>query len=99
MKRNVSEAFDGCVRRLDRLYETRRADAPPDFLERIDFWHAVCGLPKEVHWRMHTLRIWRNASVHHDEQRWVRDGPRGADEASQHIAELDARVRALERGA
>ena len=55
-------------------------------------------MPDGVRSRMHALRIWRNASVHHDEERWARDGPRSADEASQHIAELDARLRALELG-
>jgi len=98
VKRNVSEAFDGCVRRLDQLYEASSAAAPPDFLDRIDHWHATCGLPEEVRSRMQTLRIWRNASLHHDDQRWAKDGPRSADEASQHITELDERIRALEHG-
>ena len=46
--------------------------------------------------RMQKLRIWRNASLHHDDQRWAKDGPLSADEASWHIAELDASLRALE---
>ena len=98
VKRNVSEAFDGCLRRLDKLFARSGAGTPADFLERIDHWHASCGLPEEVRSRMQMLRIWRNASLHHDDQRWARDGPRSAEEASQHIAELDARIRALEQG-
>ena len=96
MKRNVSEAFDGCMRRLDRLYESGRASAPSDFFERIDHWHVSCGLPEEVRSRMQTLRIWRNASLHHNEERWATDGPRSAEAASRHIAKLDALIRGLE---
>ena len=37
---------------------------------------------------MQTLRIWRNASLHKNEERWRADGPRDAAEASQLITEL-----------
>ena len=60
--RNVSEAFDSCMRRLDELYKARRGHVPSDFFERINFWATECALPPEVHERMHTLRIWRNAA-------------------------------------
>ena len=99
VKRNVSEAFDRYMRRLDSLFESGRASAPSEFIERIDYWHASCGLPEEVRSRMQKLRIWRNASLHHDDARWAKDGPRSADEASRRIAELETRVRALEPGA
>ena len=83
------------MRRLDELYKARRAHAPSDFLERINFWAAECALPPEVHARMHTLRIWRNASLHHDDERWAREGARDEADASAHIAELDAQLRRL----
>ena len=96
VQRNVSEAFDSCVRRLDDLYKSAAADAPVDFHERIDYWRRACGMPHEVHRRMHTLRIWRNASLHHNEERWSSEGPRSAAEATQYVAELDKRIRQLE---
>ena len=46
----------------------------------------------EIHAKMHRLRIWRNASEHHDEQRWACDGPRSAEEAAQLIEELASSV-------
>ena len=95
VKRNVGDSFDLYMRRLDGLLGSNRAGAPSDFLERIDQYHKSCGLPEEVRSRMQTLRIWRNASLHHDDARWARDGPGSADEASRHIAELDARIRVL----
>ena len=64
-------------------------------MERIDHYHKSFGLPEEVRSRMQTLRIWRNASLHHNDARWARDGPASADEASRHIAELEARIRAV----
>ena len=96
VKRNVRDAFDLYMRRLDSLFESNRTGAPSDFLERIDHYHKSSGLPEEVRSRMQTLRIWRNASLHHDDARWAKDGPGSADEASRHIAELDARIRALQ---
>ena len=88
VQRNVSEAFNACIRRLDEVYQSHGAQAPPDFNERIDYWRASCGLPEKVHALLHTLRIWRNASLHHDAQRWARDGPRSDAEASKLIEEL-----------
>ena len=48
--------------------------------------------------RLHTLRIWRNAASHHDDERWRRDGPRTEAEASQLVAEATRAIEALERG-
>ena len=96
VQRNVSDAFASFMRRLDVLHWSTSDDAPADFRERIDFWRSVCGLPEAVHARMHRLRIWRNASEHHDQQRWAREGPRDAREAAEFIKELDASVTALE---
>jgi hypothetical protein len=83
------------IRRLDELY--RSAQAPADFVDRIDYWHTACSLPADVHPKLHTLRVWRNASLHHDEQRWAREGPRSAEAASRFIAELDVRLCELEK--
>ena len=66
-------------------------------VDRISYWWSVCGMPDEVHSRMHTLRVWRNASVHHDEDRWAQDGPRNAEAASRLVAELDALIRECSR--
>ena len=66
VQRNVSDAFDMLLRRLDKVYHAASAEAPTDFLVRIDYWRKSCGLPPDVHSRMHRLRIWRNASLHHD---------------------------------
>eukprot|EP00665_Eupelagonemidae_sp_cell47_P009787 gene9788-202_t len=72
--------------RLGRHYERRglAAAAPKDFLERIDHWHAACGLPEEVRGPLHTLRIWRNASEHRDEG--------SPEEARRHLAALQAAI-------
>ena len=80
--------------RLGRHYERRglAAAAPKDFLERIDHWHAACGLPEEVRGPLHTLRIWRNASEHRDEGRWQADGPRSPEKARRHLAALQAAI-------
>ena len=44
---------------------------------------------------MQTLRVWRNASLHKDEQRWRADGPCGAAEASLLITALANAVATL----
>jgi hypothetical protein len=95
VQRNVSEAFATCMRRLDELYQTHRSQAPPDFLERLDYWHSTCKLPSKLHSRMHTLRIWRNASEHDDQQRWAREGPCSAQEAERFIAKIDRTLTML----
>ena len=96
VQRNVSEAFHLFIRRLDQLYESASAEAPTDFLARIDFWRDACDLAPDIHARLHRLRIWRNAAEHQDEQRWAREGPSGAAAAAQHMAALDARLKELD---
>ena len=91
VQRNVTDAFATCMRRLDDLYQAHMPRAPHGFLERIDFWHSDCGLPDDVHGRMHTLRVWRNASEHSD----LQCGPRDAAEAALLIAELDRALTLL----
>ena len=95
LQSNVVAAFRTFMQRLDEVYRSSSAAAPTGFLERLDYWRSACGLPDAVHERMHKLRVWRNASEHHDQQRWAREGPRDADEAATFIAQLEASVRSL----
>ena len=95
LQRNVAEAFDNVMRRLDKLYESRDADAPPDFEPRLHFWRDECGLPAEAHSQLQTLRIWRNASLHRDAGQWQRKGPPSAQAASEHLAALWSTVDRL----
>jgi len=95
VQRNVAEAFDTVIRRLDELYHSRDADAPRDFERRLHFWRDVCGLPAEAHSQLQTLRVWRNASLHHDTEQWQRKGPRSAQAASQYLAALWSTVDRL----
>ena len=74
----------------------KAAAAPADFKERIDFWRTSCGLPKEVHSGLHRLRVWRNASEHHDAQRWRAEGPRDEAEFTDLVGELGRGIEALE---
>ena len=100
VQRNVTDAFNTCMRRLATMYKHAEAQTPEDFDERINYWREACGLPEEVHTRLHTLRRWRNMSEHHLEQpeRWASKGP-SAKVASEHIAELQVRIDALTFGA
>ena len=95
LQRNVAEAFDNVMRRLDKLYESRDADAPPDFEPRLHFWRDECGLPAEAHSQLQTLRIWRNASLHRNAGQWQRKGPPSAQAASEHLAALWSTVDRL----
>ena len=100
VQRNVTDAFSTCMRRLATLYKDAEAQTPEEFDERINYWREACGLPEEVHTRLHTLRRWRNMSEHHLDQpeRWASKGP-SAKVASEHIAELQVRIDALTFGA
>ena len=95
LQRNVAEAFDNVMRRLDDLYHSRDAEAPRDFESRLHFWRDVCGLPAEAHSQLQTLRVWRNASLHHDAGQWQRKGPRSAQSASEHLAALCSTIDRL----
>ena len=77
LQRNASSAFDAAVRMLDTRYKEKRAEAPGEFKERIDFYRRSCGMTAALHERLHQLRIWRNAAEHQDEERWRREGPAG----------------------
>ena len=98
VQRNVSEAFDNFMRRLAQLYEDAAADElPKEFDVRIHFWFTACGLPDDARAGLQKLRVWRNASLHHDQQRWAREGPCSVDEASQHVRGLEHTIAALEK--
>ena len=96
LKQNATKAFNLLVGRLDGVYAARAAAAPADFKERIDFWRTSCGLPKEVHSGLHRLRVWRNASEHHDERRWRAEGPRDEREFTDLVGGLGRGIEALE---
>ena len=95
LQRNVSGAFSALMRRLDAMYAPGTAAPPADFRERIDHWHASCGMPKLMHSKMHQLRVWRNASEHHDAQRWRKVGP-SEPAFTQLILEVQREVETLE---
>ena len=95
VQRNVAEAFDTVMRRLDDLYHSRDADAPRDFERRLHYWRDVCGLPAEAHSQLQTLRVWRNASLHHDAGQWQRKGPHSAQAASEYLTALWSTVDRL----
>ena len=59
-------------------------------------WHSACGLSNTARKDLHVLRIWRNASDHHDSERWRRDGPSSAEEASAVLDRIAAAIGALE---
>ena len=74
---------------------SRDADAPREFERRLHFWRDECGLPSEAHSQLQTLRIWRNASLHHDADQWRQKGPSSAQAASEHLAALSSAVDRL----
>ena len=112
LQRNTSNGFDAAMRRLAVVYaasaaafaaqqlETPAAGAARHgFEEQINFWHAHCGMHRRLKDDLHTLRRWRNASDHHDAERWRRDGPSSESVASELLARVEAAASALETGA
>ena len=96
LQRNVSNGFDAAMRRLEAVYGATEGDAPAGFEELINYWHSACGLSDAARHDLHVLRIWRNASDHHDSDRWRRDGPRSDGEAMALLERIGAAVDALE---
>ena len=96
LQQNMLLAFDNVVPRLDTVYAARAADAPPGFEERINFWHRECGMPATLKDKLHKLRIWANAGRHHDNERWLREGPRNEAEALRLVSEVEAALGGLE---
>ena len=79
------------MRQLEERFSAAAAQwEPMEFQDRIHFWHTDCGLPGEARAGLQRLRVWRNASLHRDKQRWQQEGPRDAAEAREHIAALQA---------
>ena len=66
LQRNVSNGFDAAMRRLEAIHSAISGEAETSFEAKINQWHAKCGLGGELRRDLHTLRIWRNASDHHD---------------------------------
>ena len=97
IKDNMLLAFSNVMSRLDAIYAARAAKAPEGFEERINYWHRECGMRTDLKDRLHSLRIWRNAASHLDDDRWRRDGPRCEAEASQLVSAVTTSIEALER--
>ena len=95
LQRNVSNAFDATMRRLAVVYRSHMDVAPADFEGRINYWCAQCGMPRGLRDELHQLRIWRNASDHHDEERWQRLGPSSEAEASTLLSHIAVALAAL----
>ena len=91
LQRNVSNGFDAAMRRLEALHP-----ATGSFEENINYWHSACGLSGAARRDLHVLRVWRNASDHHDGERWRRDGPRSAEEALTVLERVERAMQALE---
>jgi interleukin-1 receptor-associated kinase 1 len=96
IKDNMLLAFSSVMSRLDAIYAARAAKAPEGFEERINYWHRECGMRTDLKDRLHSLRIWRNAASHLDDDRWRRDGPRNEAEASQLVSAVKTAIEALE---
>ena len=92
LQRNVSNGFDAAMRRLEALHP-----ATGSFEEKINYWHSACGFSDAARGDLHLLRVWRNASDHHDGERWRRDGPRSPEEASAVLGRVEAAVIAHEQ--
>jgi len=96
IKDNMLLVFSSVMSRLDAIYAARAAKAPEGFEERINYWHRECGMRIDLKDRLHSLRIWRNAASHLDDDRWRRDGPRDEAEASQLVSAVKTAIEALE---
>ena len=53
VKANVLLAFGALIGRLDAVYAARAADAPEDFMPRIDFWQRECGMNNNLRTQLH----------------------------------------------
>ena len=93
IQRNVSDAFDGFMRRVgataEALARDGRDEFPSEFLDQINWCRRHGAIDAAVAESLHRLRVWRNAATHHDKERWAREGPTGADEAARLIAEIN----------
>ena len=84
------------ARRLEGVYAASSAPTGASFEDLINHWHQRCGMTGVLRDDLHRVRIWRNASDHHDAERWRRDGPRSEAEAAAVLQRISAAIRALE---
>jgi hypothetical protein len=96
LQRNVSNGFDAAMRRLEAIHGAISGEAETSFEAKINHWHANCSLGGGLRRDLHILRIWRNASDHHDSGRWQREGPHSGEEASAVLVRIDVEICALE---
>ena len=96
LQRNTSNGFDAAMRRMGLVYAAKASDDRLSFEDQINFWHSQCGMRRGLADDLHTLRIWRNASDHHDAERWHRDGPSSEGAAAEVLARVEAAIKALE---
>ena len=96
LQRNVSNGFDAAMRRLEDVFAASKGGAPAGFEDLINYWHSACGLSGAATRDLHLLRVWRNASDHHDAGEWQRKGPRSAEEALTVLERVERAADALE---
>ena len=96
LQRNVSNGFDAAMRRLEDVFTASKGGAPAGFEDLINYWHSACGLSGAATRDLHLLRVWRNASDHHDAGEWQRKGPRSAEEALTVLERVERAADALE---
>jgi len=96
LQRNVSNGFDAAMRRLEDVFAASKGGAPAGFEALINYWHFACGLSGAARRDLHLLRVWRNASDHHDAGEWQRKGPRSAEEASTVLERVERAADALQ---
>ena len=97
VKANVLLAFGALIGRLDAVYAARAADAPEDFMPRIDFWQRECGMSNNLRTQLHGVRIWANAARHQNDERWRKEGPRDEEEASRRLQAVERAIAAMEK--
>ena len=97
VKANVLLAFGALIGRLDAVYAARAADAPEDFMPRIDFWQRECGMNNNLRTQLHGVRIWANAARHQNDERWRKEGPRDEEEASRRLQAVERAIAAMEK--
>ena len=93
----MSNGFDAAMRRLEEVFAASKGGAPAGFEDLINYWHSAWGLSGAARRDLHLLRVWRNASDHHDAGEWQRKGPRSAEEALTVLERVERAAGALER--
>ena len=106
IQRNVSDAFDGFMRRVGKIAEKKVGKAvlaalktdgfPAEFVDQINWCRKRTILDPALAESLHRLRVWRNAATHHEAARWAKEGPASAEEASELIGVIDGALAGLE---